>query len=104
MDKPTDTFHKLLDEFITESDVYVKHHTIGPDCTKVRIICEQIVIDMYYYPIDEHENRDWYDVHISSVKEDAHFIGSLNEFGKHIETFKKILGLANISTSLKINL
>ena len=99
MDNPSDTFHGLLDEFSKGSivSVFVKHHTIGPDCKKVRIICEHIVIDMYYYPIDEKTNRDWYDVHISSVKEDAHFIGSLNEFGKHIETFKKILSLACIS-------
>ena len=97
IDKPNETFNRLFDELINEFDasnnIGIGHHTLGPDCKKARITSGQIVIDMFYYPINEHENRDWYDITISSVKENAHFIGSLKEFGKHVETFKKILGL-----------
>ncbi len=98
IDNPSTKFCQLLQDFENASNNYekiVKSETyiIGKDCCKIRLIAKDIVIDIYWYPIDNssdnnNQYRDWYDVTISSIVHEAKFIGSSGEMG---DIFKRIV-------------
>ena len=77
------------------------NHTLAKDCKKSRVIRGDIVIDIHWYPIDKETHRDWYDIKISSVNNEAKFIGSTEELNEYKELFLEILVLADITTKSK---
>jgi hypothetical protein len=96
-DKPSDTFCQLLTDF-DEDQQFRYHYVLGPDCRKVRCVSSNcIVIDLHWYPLNNQTHRDWYDITISSIKDVAHFTGSLEEFGPVKELLSQILRDANIT-------
>ncbi len=100
METPSATFKQLLKEWIQsyiDSESFEKAcYNLSDNCQKVRVVAKTIIIDIHWYPLDEHTHRNWYDVSINSIKNEAHFVGSSNELG---DDFRTIIGLTDITAN-----
>lgn len=97
-DQPSKSFLQLLDEWSLDKGSINKRTITNPGYNKTRIVKGTTVIDILWYPINDMTHRNWYDVTINNMTNNGTFIGSIEELDRHIQTFKEILYLSEITT------
>ena len=99
LEKPSETFCRLLEEWYQTDNQIIKRTIDGHQYKKTRVVKGTVVVDIFWYPLTDIMHRDWYDISISSINGDAKFIGSLNEFGNYAQIFGEILWLGGVTST-----